>query len=175
MKCFTKLEQTMTTANKTNRPAMSIAAAGILVGLVVSGLALFTAPPCSVATAIGWHFLFLRKASWETIHIVFAVAFVIVVVCHLRYNWGTLTGHFARGTRTAGGISRSALIAIIIAVVLFVLSALQLPPVSWVYDAHERIKFSHSPGGGQGQGGGGGNRGRGMRRQASDRGMGETR
>jgi hypothetical protein len=158
--------------NISTRSFLSIGSALAFVALIFSGIALYTAPPCSVANSIGWSFLFMGKEAWEAVHIVFALAFIILASLHLWYNWGPFAGYFSRKPREGKPVSHSVIIAAIAAVALFLLAAFDLPPVSWLHQAHESIKFSWSRNDGYGQGKGRGMRGRGMGKQRGGSGNG---
>jgi len=132
--------------------------------LLISGIALYTAPPCSVANSIGWNFMLMGKETWEAVHIAFALSFIILASLHLWYNWGPFAAYFSRKPREGTPVSRSVVIAAIAVAALLLLAVFDLPPVSWLHDAHEKIKFSWSPDYGYGQGKGRGMRGRGMGR-----------
>lgn len=111
--------------------------------LLVSGIALFTAPSCRVAELIGWSFCFLGKESWESVHVTFALLFFIASILHVALNWSPLVSYI----RGDGGIAgyRIALVCALTVIFLFIAAALDLPPVSWLYRAHEHIKFSWGP------------------------------
>ncbi|MBN1531242.1 MAG: DUF4405 domain-containing protein [Spirochaetes bacterium] len=134
------------------RAYLSIGAALAFLVLVVSGTALYTAPPCSVADRIGWRFLFLSKENWEGIHITFALSFLILASLHLWYNWSVFLRHLRERFAGPGIMSRPLLITIAAAVALFLMAAFHVPPVSWIHDAHEMIKFSWGERGDRGPG-----------------------
>ena len=139
------------------RAVFSTCSAFAMLFLLISGVALYVAPPCRVAESTGWVFLGIGKDSWEAVHLLFAVIFVLFSLVHLVLNW-TVFARYA--VNKSGGNSRPqglfALIAVL-AFLLFLLSAFRLPPAVWVHDAHERIKASYidgaAPGHGHGRGG----------------------
>lgn len=148
----------------TIRAFLSIASALAFIFLIISGIALFIAPPCSAANALNWRFLFIGKESWEAIHLSFAFSFLILAPLHLLYNWSTFTSYFRRKAEKADKLSRPLLLALAAALALLLMSALGIPPVSWLHEAHEKIKFSWTGGRSPGDG----FRGRGMRKFLND-------
>ncbi len=134
------------------RAFLSIGTALVSILLLISGIALYTAPPCSVADSIGWSFMLLGKETWEAAHIAFALAFIIFASLHLWYNWGPFMKYLSRKPREGTPVRRSALIAALVAAALLTLAVFDLPPVSWLHAAHEKIKFSWSRGERPGQG-----------------------
>lgn len=153
------------------RAFLSIASAICMCVLVFSGVALFTAPPCSVADRIGWRFCFIGKDGWESIHMSFAIAFMALIPFHLKYNWSAFVNHFRKKRDESQALSRPFLIAILAALALFLLSSLRLPPFSWVHGAHESLKFSWARDGGPREADKGRGRGMGKHRDESPGGM----
>ncbi|HPA73659.1 MAG TPA: DUF4405 domain-containing protein, partial [Spirochaetota bacterium] len=64
------------------RAFLSIGSALASIMLLISGIALYTAPPCSVANSIGWNFMLMGKETWEAVHIAFALSFIILASLH---------------------------------------------------------------------------------------------
>ncbi|MBN2160123.1 MAG: DUF4405 domain-containing protein [Spirochaetes bacterium] len=113
--------------------------------LLVSGISLFFAPSCKVAKEIGWRFFFFDKESWESVHLVFALLFVVLLIMHVILNGKTLIRYFKGGISAMAGISRTAIICAFATVILFLLAAFNIPPAGWLHKAHEFIKFSWGP------------------------------
>jgi ABC-type Fe3+-siderophore transport system permease subunit len=136
-------------AQQTNRllirTYLSVGSAFSFLFLVLSGIALYSAPQCKVAEFIHWRFLLLGKESWEAVHISFALMFAVLAPLHLWYNWSTFASYFRRSSPDAGIKNRPVLLSLIIAMILFLMSALRLPPVIWIHDIHEKIKKSWAP------------------------------
>ncbi len=128
------------------RLIFSVGSAFALLFLLLSGIALYVSPQCRVAESIRWSFLGLSKDSWEVMHIFFALVFAIMSLIHLWLNWRVFTGYVFRDrgvTTRPGGL----FVAVgIIAILLFVLSAFELPPAAWVHELREKIKHSWSDG-----------------------------
>jgi hypothetical protein len=99
---------------------------------------------------------------WEGVHISFAVVFIILASLHFVYNWNVFATYFRKKTEESNSAPHAYLMVIILTAVLFLLSAFHVPPVSWLHDAHEKIKFSWDSDGGKGREGG--MRGKGIRK-----------
>lgn len=128
--------------NPSSRAFLSVASALAFLFLALSGVVLYVAPQCFVADATGWRCLFIEKDTWESIHLTFALSFLILTPLHLWYNWSAFIGYFKKKTAAARETPLPALIAAALAAVLFLMSLGGIPPVSWVHDAHEAIKLS---------------------------------
>lgn len=136
-------------AQQTNRLLvriyLSVGSAFSFLLLALSGIALYFAPQCKVAQFVHWRFLLLGKESWEAVHISFALIFVVLAPLHLWFNWSTFVSYFRRPSPNAGIKNRPVLLSLIIAILLFLMSAFRLPPVIWIHDIHEKIKKSWTP------------------------------
>ncbi|MFC1499444.1 DUF4405 domain-containing protein [Candidatus Zixiibacteriota bacterium] len=64
--------------------ALSLTATGLV--LAITGIVCYLKPPSRVAVWIGWRFLGLEKSSWEALHTIFAMLFVMAAVTHVTYN-----------------------------------------------------------------------------------------
>ncbi len=120
--------------------------------LLFSGIALYVAPNCRVAGAIGWRFCFLDKESLESVHITFSLAFLILSVVHVLYNWKALVSYLKNGFGVFAWLNRAVLITGALTIALFLMAAFRVPPVGWLHSAHEYVKFSWGPGSTEGDG-----------------------
>jgi hypothetical protein len=132
----------MNRKNNSVRPFISIAITIASVILVISGIALFCAPKCKVAEKIGWQFLFISKETWESTHITFAFLFLFLTIIHLVLNWKILITYFKNGQYRIPMPNRTVIFCTLAAIAFFIMSALEIPPVSWLHKAHENIKAS---------------------------------
>ncbi len=114
--------------------------------LLFSGIALYVAPNCRVADSIGWRFCFLDKESLESLHITFSLAFIVLSVVHVLYNWKALVSYLRNGFGVFAGLNRAVVITVAVTIVLFLMAVFRVPPVGWLHGAHERIKFSWGAG-----------------------------
>jgi len=113
--------------------------------LLFSGIALYLAPNCKVADQIGWRFCFLDKESLESLHITFSLVFLVLSILHVVYNWKALVSYLGGGFGVFAGLNRAVVISGAIMVLLFVMSVFRVPPVGWLHEAHEYLKFSWGP------------------------------
>ena len=128
--------------NPSTRAFLSVASALAFIFLALSGAVLYVAPQCFVADATGWRCLCIAKDSWESIHLTFALAFLILTPLHLWFNWSAFIGYFKKKTAAAREMPIPAIIAAVAAAMLFLMSLGGVPPVSWIHDAHKAIKRS---------------------------------
>ena len=126
------------------RGVTSLFIAITLTALMISGAALFIAPPCSVAGVIGWSFAGLPKSGWETIHVIMAISFVILSLIHVfAYNFKALKGYIVSPESQRFRLKKEALAALIIAFILISMAAVELRPFSALMDYQDRIKDSY--------------------------------
>ncbi len=112
-------------------------------GLVISGVCLYFAPPCRIAEQIGWGILGLCKEQWAAVHMVTALVFLVLAGVHLvAYNRRAFVGYMKRPRREPErGLVRPELIAsLILAVILVAGSAALVVPFKWVPDGQEAIE-----------------------------------
>ncbi len=125
-------------------PYVSLGTALVFLVLAVSGTALFMAPSCRVARLIGWEYLFFCKESWGSVHITFSFIFVILGVAHLLLNFRAFLQYLRNRADILLGISTSLVVTAAAVISVFFLSAFDVPPVSWIYRSHEKMKESWS-------------------------------
>ncbi len=109
--------------------------------LAISGIILFAAPPCRVAEEISWKVLGIAKDQWSSVHMTFALIFLIMAVIHLVvYNWKIFYGYMKSGKRQILSMRPELLYALVLTVILFAGAVLMLPPFNLLPDANEAIK-----------------------------------
>lgn len=133
---------------------------GFLV-LVVSGVVLYAAPRGRTARDIDWQVLFLEKAEWSNLHLVFGAVFIIAGFYHLALNRHPLFSYFRQKMRQGtSGTRRAALrlepvVALAVALLLIGTAIGNAPPASYLVDLHHTIVDSWDPSVGDfGRGGG---------------------
>ena len=155
------------------RAFVSILMAICFLGLAISGIVMYIAPPCSVAEATGWMFTGITKVQWSSLHQVMALIIVVLALFHLFiYNWKPFLCYF-RG-RKARSLSKNKLkdssslqskvprevyFATLAAIILYAGALTLIPPFGWLHDGQDLIKDSHRESverTGRGLGGGGG-------------------
>lgn len=121
-----------------------IAFAFVLLG--ISGIALYFAPSCRLARLTGWEFLFLDKETWETLHMTFALLFLIGGSFHLFLNWNIFLIYMKGKKSEAKLRNRPFIFAAVIALFFLLMAFFSVAPVSWMGDYHETIKRGKAAG-----------------------------
>lgn len=108
--------------------------------LTLTGIVLYIVPHGRIAYWTHWSLLGLGKDQWSGIHMMFGGLFIVTGVWHLVFNWKPFKRYLA--DRVGGHLRiRSELaLASALALAILVLSALALPPASWVFALNERVK-----------------------------------
>jgi succinate dehydrogenase hydrophobic anchor subunit len=132
--------------------------------MTVSGFVLFVTPSGRAARESGWQVIGQSRETWNAVHLVFSVLFLVASVLHLSLNWRTMCNHFlqrqGRRTRVAEICT-----TLLVAGLVYAATAWRLPPVSWLLDWRQDFKSCR---GEERQGGGGnGGGGRGWQRERS--------
>jgi NADH:ubiquinone oxidoreductase subunit 6 (subunit J) len=138
------------------RSFISLLMAACFLGLVVSGIILYIAPPCSLAASINWSALSLSKVQWSSLHQVLALFILILALFHLFvFNWKSFTLYFKRNRirrKTAGAgetgqsfftkfrLPREVVAAIIGAIILYIGAILMISPFGWLHEGNDAIK-----------------------------------
>ena len=138
------------------RSFISILMAACFLGLAVSGIILYIAPPCSLAASINWSALSLSKVQWSSLHQVMALFILILALLHLFvYNWKSFKLYFKRSKirRKVAGIDetgqsfftkfslpREVVAAIIGAAILYIGAILMISPFDLLHEGNDAIK-----------------------------------
>lgn len=110
--------------------------------LMVTGIVLYVVPQGRVAYWIHWSLLGLEKEQWGWIHIMFGGVFIFTGFLHLYYNWKPFKKYFAARVQGHFELKREIVIATSLTVAIVALSALNLPPASWIIDLNSQVKES---------------------------------
>lgn len=112
--------------------------------LSVTGIALYATPPGRIANWSGWTLLGVTKAHWQAVHMTFGFLFLFAAAFHLFFNWKVLL-HYLR-TRTRDGLRRRRELAWASAatLALVILTATDVPPVSYIAVGRESLANSWS-------------------------------
>ena len=105
-----------------------------------SGIILYLVPRGRVANWTGWTMLGLEKQGWQTIHMNFALLFLIVVGLHLYLNWSIFWTYIKRKERLAINLKLETLIAILLAGVVLTGTIMRIQPFNTVLDYNYQIK-----------------------------------
>lgn len=139
------------------RSFVSVLMALCFLGLAISGVVMYIAPPCSVAEATGWTLSGLSKVQWSSLHQIMALIIVVLALFHLFvYNWKTFTCYFRRRkTRSLANnelkestsllfkIPREVYFATLVAIILYAGALTLIPPFGWLHDGQDLIKDSY--------------------------------
>jgi len=108
--------------------------------LAFSGLMLYLRPEGSIARWTGWNILGINKKSWEGIHTIFCILFLVVTSIHLVLNWKALLHYLSGKTARSRNFRRELAAAAGLIVVVFTFAVLQLPPASKFMEWRSIIK-----------------------------------
>ena len=108
----------------------------------ISGIFLYFAPPGRIAHWSEWKFLGFTKEQWQALHTIFSFLFAIVAGFHIYYNWSALMSYLKR--KAIKGIHRKRELAwsSVLTVVIFVMTAMGLPPFGTIMDWGEDLSNS---------------------------------
>jgi len=143
-------------------------------GLAISGIIMYIAPPCSVADRLGWTVMALSKDQWASMHQVTAVFILVLAIIHLFiYNWKTFMCYLrdmrskrqADRDREGGGpegkrfrVPRELIAALVVAAIMYAGALTFIAPFGWLHDGSDAIKEHYRqetpPGSGRGLGAG---------------------
>ena len=110
--------------------------------LTVTGLVLYIVPQGRVAYWIHWSLAGMEKDQWGWVHMMFGGVFIITGIAHLYFNWKPFKAFLAARVSGHLQLKREVFIATGLTVAIFVVSALDLPPASWIIDLNDDIKAS---------------------------------
>lgn len=154
------------------RGFVSMLLAFTFLGLAVSGVIMYIAPPCSVAERIGWTVMALSKDQWASLHQVAALIILVLAIIHLFvFNWKSfmcyLRDHRSKRqvecekeNNKSGGshfrIPRELVAALLVAGVIYAGALTFIAPFGWLHDGSETIREHYRqevpPGSGRGLG-----------------------
>ncbi len=138
------------------RGFVSILMAFSFLGLAVSGIVMYIAPPCSVAERIGWTVLALSKVQWASLHQVSALFILVLAIIHLFvYNWKTFMCYMRdrrskrqtqreqeeSGPGTARfSVPKELIAALVVAAIMYAGALTFIAPFGWLHDGSDAIK-----------------------------------
>jgi len=112
------------------------------VTLAISGIILFITPPGRIAHWTGWRFWGLTKTQWSSVHIWFALLFVVAGGAHIYYNWRPLLNYFQSRLTKKVSFRFEWIIALVVCLGAFVGTLAEIPPFSSFIAWDEEIKLS---------------------------------
>ncbi len=108
--------------------------------MAASGAVLYISPRGRVAHWTGWNVFQLDKEGWSSLHINTAVAFLLIAVLHLCFNWRMFWAYIKKTTARAVNLKLELVTAIALAVALAVGSIVLVPPFETVIAGRDFFK-----------------------------------
>jgi hypothetical protein len=84
----------------------------------------------------------MEKEQWAWVHMMFGGVFIVSGMVHLYFNWKPFKTFLAARVSGHLQLKREVLVATGLTLAIFVVSAMDLPPASWVIDLNDNIKAS---------------------------------
>jgi hypothetical protein len=109
-----------------------------LVFMIISGIVLFIMPHGRVAYWTGWTFLSLNKDQWQALHTISGFIMVITGIFHLYFNWKPMKSYLV--SKLSSKISTEFLLVSLLAIVISVMTIMQLPPFQSFMDFGDGVK-----------------------------------
>ncbi|MCW8928943.1 MAG: DUF4405 domain-containing protein [Gammaproteobacteria bacterium] len=110
--------------------------------LTITGIILYIVPQGRVAYWVHWSLAGMEKEQWGWVHMMFGGLFIITGFLHLYFNWKPFKKYFADRVKGHFALKQEILVATLLTIAIFVVSALNIPPASWVIDLNGWIKNS---------------------------------
>ncbi len=112
------------------------------IALLISGLALFVAPPGRFAHPTDWRLLGFNKEQWEAVHTMSGYASALSAMFHLVLNWKVLRSYLRDRARRAYRLKPEFIVALLLTVIVWLGAAYHIPPFSTVMDWGGNLKES---------------------------------
>ncbi len=107
--------------------------------LAITGLVCYFKPPSRVSEWIGWRFLGLEKGTWEALHTVFALLFVITAAFHLWFNRRPLLTYLLMRLRTGRERWKELSTALGLTAAFILVTVLGVFPAGPIMDLSDRL------------------------------------
>lgn len=108
--------------------------------MTVSGIVRYISPRGREAHWVDWRVLGLDKDQWSSIHMVSALAFVILAMVHLLYNWRPMLSYIRRKSHTLRRRGLELIAAAGLSLVLVGLTIANVPPANILFVESEHLK-----------------------------------
>lgn len=112
--------------------------------VILSGVVRYFSPRGREAHWVDWRVLNLDKDQWSSIHVVFSLLFVILMVVHLLYNWRPMVNYVRRRTQAARRCSREVVLSVLLTAGVLGLAVADCPPVSLLFAYSEQWKDAYA-------------------------------
>ena len=108
----------------------------------VTGIVLYIVPPGRIAHWTNWKLWGFTKEQWAALHTIFGYIFLIFAVIHIYYNWKPILNYIKRKVKTGLRMRMELTVSLILTVLVFVATAISIPPFSTVMDFGTKMKNS---------------------------------
>lgn len=110
--------------------------------MTISGIILYFAPPGRISHWSHWEFWALTKEQWQALHTIFSLAFIIIAVFHIYYNWSALVSYLKKKLRSGVSHRKELLWSSILTIALTIFTIVGVPPFSTIMDWGESLSNS---------------------------------
>jgi len=111
--------------------------------MCISGVVLYICPSGRIAHWTDWRLLGLTKESWDAVHTISSLLFLIVAIFHLfLFNWRAFWNYIKRKTQAGIRLKKELAIALILNIIILVGTIAYVPPFSSIMDLGGQIKES---------------------------------
>jgi hypothetical protein len=108
----------------------------------VTGIVLYIVPPGRIAHWTNWKLWGFTKDQWAALHTIFGYIFLIFAVIHIYYNWKPIMNYLKQKIKYGLRVRKELAVSLIITILVFVATAVSIPPFSTVMDFGEKMKNS---------------------------------
>jgi len=108
----------------------------------VTGIVLYIVPPGRIAHWTNWKLWGFTKEQWAALHTIFGYIFLIFAVIHIYYNWKAILNYIKQKIKAGLRLRLELVGSLVLIVLVFVATAISVPPFSSVMDFGEKMKNS---------------------------------
>ncbi|MGD9264521.1 MAG: DUF4405 domain-containing protein [Lysobacterales bacterium] len=108
--------------------------------LTVTGIILYVVPQGRIAYWVHWSFAGMEKEQWGWVHMMFGGVLIITGMIHLYLNWKPFKKYFADRVKGRFELKQEVFVATGLTIAIFAVSAMNLPPASWIIELNEWTK-----------------------------------
>lgn len=112
--------------------------------MIVSGVVRYFSPRGREAHWVDWRVLGLDKDMWSSMHMVSALAFVILSVVHLAYNWRPMVNYICRKSLAIRSRGRELTASVVLTAVLLGLTITDAAPGNLLFVESEKLKDDYA-------------------------------
>jgi hypothetical protein len=108
----------------------------------VTGIVLYIVPPGRIAHWTNWKLWGFTKDQWAALHTIFGYIFLIFALIHIYYNWKPIMNYLKQKIKSGLRVRKELAVSLVITILVFVATAVSIPPFSTVMDFGEKMKNS---------------------------------